>query len=93
MLPPRASFNGNLVPLVEDFFAAGWSPRRRKLVVHIDNAPAHNSRMAQHFFAHCPLKKLPHLPHSPDTSPSDFYAFGKIKSVLIGREIPDEIDL
>jgi hypothetical protein len=26
-------------------------------------------------------------------SPSDFYLFGNVKSVLIGREIPDEIDL
>jgi hypothetical protein len=26
-------------------------------------------------------------------SPPDFYLFGKVKSALIEREIPDEIDL
>jgi hypothetical protein len=29
----------------------------------------------------------------PDISPSDFSLFGKVKNALIGREIPDEMDL
>jgi hypothetical protein len=49
--------------------------------------------MTQHFFGHNPPKRLPHIPYSPEISPSDFFLFGKVKSVLIGREIPDEIDL
>jgi hypothetical protein len=99
MLPPRVSFSasrfidGNLIPLAEKFFLAGWSAGRRKLVVHIDNALAHNSNMTQNLFRHSPLERLPYPPHSPDISPPDFYLFGKVKSVLIGREIPDEADL
>jgi hypothetical protein len=46
ILLPRGLFNapwfmdGNLVPLLERFFPAGWSAKRRKLVVYIDHAPA-----------------------------------------------------
>jgi hypothetical protein len=99
MLLPGVSFNalwlidGNLVPLLDKFFPAGWSARHRKLAVHIDNVPIHNSRMTQDFFGHNPLKRFPHLPYSPDISPSDFYLFGKVKSALIAREILNEIDL
>jgi histone-lysine N-methyltransferase SETMAR len=99
MLPPRASFtapwliDGNLVPLLDKFFPTGWSPGQRKLVVHIDNAAVHNSKMTQNFFDRNPLKRLPHPPYSPDISPSDFYLFGKVKRELIGREIPEDRDL
>jgi hypothetical protein len=63
------------------------------LVVHIDNASAHNAKVTQHFFERNPLKRLPQPPYSPDISPSDFYLFGKGKSALIGQEIPDETAL
>jgi hypothetical protein len=49
--------------------------------------------MAQNFFGHNPLKRLPYPPYSPNTCPSDFYLSGKINSVLIGREIPNNISL
>jgi hypothetical protein len=48
--------------------------------------------MTQNFFGHNPLKRLQHPPYFHDISPSDFYPFEKVKSVLIGREIPDHID-
>jgi hypothetical protein len=62
-------------------------------MVHVDNAPAHISRMRRNIFEHNPLKRLPHLPYPPDISPSDCYLFGKIKGVLIGQEIPGDISL
>jgi hypothetical protein len=99
MLLPRASFNavwftdGNSVPLVETFFLAGWSAGGRKLVVYIDSALAHNSKMTQNLFGHNSLKRPQYLSYSLDMSPSDFHLFGKVKSALIGRETLDEIDL
>jgi hypothetical protein len=98
MLPPRAPFNasgfidGNVVSLPEKLFPAGRSGGRRKLVAHIDNAPAHNSRTAQIFFGHNQLRMPSHPLYSPNISPSDFYPFGTVKSTLIGQKIPDEID-
>jgi hypothetical protein len=99
MFPPRTSFDaswfidGKLVPLVDRFFPAGWSARRRKPAVHVDNPPAQNSRVAQNPFGHTPPKRLSHPSHSLGTSPSDFYLFAKVKGALIGRKIPDEIEL
>jgi hypothetical protein len=89
MLPRGASFNAtwfiqqNLVPLSDPFLPNVDDPTHRKLVIHIDididNAPAHKTRVTQHFFQYNPLKKLPHPPYSPDISPSDFYllSFGE----------------
>jgi hypothetical protein len=85
--------DGNSVPFTEKFFPGERSEGQRKLVVHIDNAITSNSKMAQNFFGHHPLKSAPHPPYSPDISPSDFCLFGKVKSILIWCEIPDEIDL
>jgi hypothetical protein len=61
--------------------------------MHVDNALVHNSRITQDFFRHNPLKRLPYPLDSPDISSSNFYLFGKVKRVVIGREIRDEIDL
>jgi histone-lysine N-methyltransferase SETMAR len=66
-------FDQNLVPLIDKFFPLGWNPVQRKLAVHIDNAPVHNSKMTQDIFENGPLKRIPHPPYSPDISPSDFY--------------------
>jgi hypothetical protein len=48
--------------------------------------------MDQNFFGHSPQKRLPHPSHSLNVSPSDFDLFEKVKSALIDRQIPDEID-
>jgi hypothetical protein len=53
----------------------------------------HSSRTIQNSFGHSPLRSHPHPPYSSHISPSYLYPFGKVKSVLIGREIPDEMDL
>jgi hypothetical protein len=49
--------------------------------------------MTRNFSEHNPLKRLPHLPYSPDISPSDFDIFGKVKGALVGQETSDEISL
>jgi hypothetical protein len=49
--------------------------------------------MTQNSFGHTPMKRFPHRPYFPDISPSDFYLFAKVKTALIGRKIPDEVDL
>jgi hypothetical protein len=48
--------------------------------------------MIQNFFGHSPRKILPHPSYFPGVFPLEFYLFGKVKSALLRREIPDEID-
>jgi hypothetical protein len=99
MLPAGASFsvswfiNGNLVLLLKKFFPVRWTERRKKLGMHIHNAPTHNSRMIQDLSGNHLLRRLPHPSYSPDISPSNFCLFGKGKRALIGQAIPDETDL
>jgi hypothetical protein len=99
VLPPGASFSAsspideNLAPLLGQFFPGGWSTGQRKLAIHIDRAPAHNSKLTREFFEHNPLKRLHHPPCFTNISLSDFHLFGKVKGVLIKLEIRDEIDL
>jgi hypothetical protein len=62
-------------------------------MVHVDNAPAHNSRVTRNFFEHNPLKRLAHQPYSPDISPSDICLFGKVRGAPSGQEVPDDISL
>jgi hypothetical protein len=77
-----------LRPLASEILPGWVECRRRKLAVHLDNAPTNNSRMTQNFFGHNSLKKLPHPPDLPDIHPSGLYLFGKVKSALIGRGFP-----
>jgi hypothetical protein len=57
MLPPGESFNAswfidqNLVPLVKTFFHLAGA-QGNNLMVHVDDAPAHNSSMTRNFFGH-----------------------------------------
>jgi hypothetical protein len=62
-------------------------------MVHVDNAPDHNSRMTRNFFEHNPLKRHAHRLYSPDICCSDIYLFGKVNGARTGQEIPDEISL
>jgi hypothetical protein len=63
ILPQEVSFNAatfidqNLMPLVAEFFPRGWNPDQRKLVVDIDNTPAHNSKNDTEFLRACPTQK------------------------------------
>jgi histone-lysine N-methyltransferase SETMAR len=75
------------------FLSIWLESKAKRLMVHVDNAPVHNSRMTRNFLEHNPLKKLPHPPYSPDISSWDFCLFGKVKGALIGQDIPDEISL
>ena len=50
-----------------------------------DNALAHTSQVSTAAATECGFEVLPHLPYSPDLTPSDFYLFPKLKTNLRGR--------
>lgn len=55
-----------------------------------DNAPVHNSHVAQMEARCCGFEILPHPPYSPDLAPSDFHLFPTMKSYLKGKHFPDD---
>jgi hypothetical protein len=74
------------------FLSIWLSSRQQKMIVHVDNAPAHNSRMARNCSEHNPLKRSHHPPYSPYIS-LGLLSFGKVKRAPIKQEIPNEISV
>jgi len=58
---------------------------KRKIIFHLDNAPAHKSVLAMEKLKDLHYESLEHTPYSPDLAPSDFYLFPKLKLFLAGR--------
>ena len=58
-----------------------------------DNAPVHNSRVAQTEALSCGYEILPHPPYSPDLAPSDFHLFPTMKSFLKGKHFSGDEEL
>jgi hypothetical protein len=85
--------DGSLVPLVEKPFPNGWSAWRRKVIVHIQDTLARNSRTTQKFLGHNLPKRLLGPFYSHDIFSAGFSLFGNGKNTLIGLELLDEIDL
>jgi transposase len=61
----------------------------RKLIVHAENARFHTVNATLDFLERNAMKRVPHLPYSPDLAPSDFYLFGHVKQLLRRYEFAD----
>lgn len=53
-----------------------------------DNAPVHNSHIAQMKAPSCGYDILPHSPHSPDPAPKDSPPLSTHKVIFEGQKIP-----
>jgi histone-lysine N-methyltransferase SETMAR len=69
------------------------NPHQRKIIVHFDNAPIHNTKIVMEQLQHSGFKKMDHPPYSPDLAPSDFFLFGYLKEQLKGRSFSEEEEL
>ena len=56
--------------------------KRKKIIFHHDNAPAHKSVLAMGKLRDLRYELLEHPPCSPDLAPSDFCLFPKLKLLL-----------
>ena len=67
--------------------------RKRKIVIHADNARPHSAKTVKYFVDLNNMKVAPHPPYSPDIAPSDFYLFGYMKDQMKGEsyESADEL--
>jgi histone-lysine N-methyltransferase SETMAR len=46
------------------------------LLLHLDNALAHNLRLSSEKIESAKAQRVPHSPYDPDLAPSDFFLFG-----------------
>jgi histone-lysine N-methyltransferase SETMAR len=58
--------------------------KRKKVIFHQDNAPAHKSVLAMGKLRDLHYELLENPPYSPDLAPSDFLLFPKLKLFLAG---------
>jgi histone-lysine N-methyltransferase SETMAR len=65
----------------------------KKLVVHADNARAHNAQKYRTFCEENGLRLAPDPLYSPDLAPSDFFLFGYGKEPLKGMAFPSYEEL
>lgn len=59
--------------------------KKKKVLFHQDNAPAHKSLVVMAKLHELRYELLPHAPYSPDLAPCDFYLFPNLKKWLGGK--------
>lgn len=59
--------------------------KKKKVLFHHDNAPAHSSAVATAKLAELRYELLPHPPYSPDLAPCDYFLFPNMKKWLGGK--------
>jgi histone-lysine N-methyltransferase SETMAR len=71
----------------------GRQSNERRVMVHFDNAPIHNSEETQEYLTNLGFKRIEHSPYSPDLAPWDFYLFAAMRENLSGQgfESVDEL--
>jgi histone-lysine N-methyltransferase SETMAR len=59
----------------------------------LDNASPYWSKQITDCLTSLRLVSASHPPYSPDLVPSDFYSFGKVKNLLIGKKFASSDEL
>ncbi len=59
----------------------------KSFAVHYDNASSHHAQLVENFLND--MFVIPHVPHSPDLGPCDFFLFLKLKLALKGQHLED----
>ncbi|XP_025152513.1 histone-lysine N-methyltransferase SETMAR-like [Harpegnathos saltator] len=66
--------------------------RRRRIILHQDNASSHTSAQTRDFLRTEKVELMGYPPYSPDLAPNDFFLFPQIKNKLRGQHFstPEE---
>lgn len=59
--------------------------KKKQVLFHHDNAPAHSTTIARQKLTELRFKVVPHPSYSPDLALSDFHLFSKLKMFLDGK--------
>jgi hypothetical protein len=63
------------------------------ILLHLDNAPAHNSRLSSEEIESVKAQRVLHPLYRQDLAPSDFFLFGYLKEKLCGTSFTMSDDL
>jgi histone-lysine N-methyltransferase SETMAR len=74
-----------LRPLSEICHPQGRVTRERRVMLHFDNAPVHNTEGVRENLASFGFRGMEHPPYSPDLAPCDFFLFGAMKQWFAGQ--------
>lgn len=66
--------------------------KKRRIILHHDNASSHTSAQTKEFLTGQNIELMGHPPYSPDLAPNDFFLFPHIKKKLRGQRFstPEE---
>lgn len=66
--------------------------KRRRIILHHDNASSHTSNQTIEYLASEKIEIMGHPPYSPDLAPNDFFLFPFVKNKLRGKRFstPEE---
>lgn len=62
--------------------------KKRRIILHHDNASCHRSAETMQFLTGQNIELMGHPPYSPDLAPNDFFLFPNIKKKLRGQRFP-----
>jgi hypothetical protein len=99
MLPQRDTmdsdyFSDEIIGGLDQFcYPEGRKSRQRKMVLHFDNAPIHNTSTVATKLGASGFRRMKHPPYSPDLAPCDFFLFGYLKERLRGESFAEEGEL
>ncbi|GFT60749.1 histone-lysine N-methyltransferase SETMAR [Nephila pilipes] len=60
--------------------------KKKKVLLHQDNAPCHKSVKTMAKIHELGFELLPHPPYSPDLAPRDYFLFSDLKRMLAGKK-------
>lgn len=66
--------------------------KRRRIILHQDNASCHTSRLTTDFMNSQKIELMGHPPYSPDLAPNDFFLFPNVKNKLRGQRFSSAED-
>lgn len=78
--------------LPEVFDELWRSSRKRRIILHHDNASSHTANATIEFLRTQSVELMGHPPYSPDLAPNDFFLFPTIKKKLRGQRFPTPED-
>jgi histone-lysine N-methyltransferase SETMAR len=85
-----AYFCDVVFPSIEsELLSRGRRKTLKGFYLHLDNAPAHNSKRSTSKIMESRMCRAPHPAYSPDIAPSDFFLLGYIKQKLKGEAFHD----